>query len=327
VFAVLTMLLLGSYLYIVLYWFDTWARVRRATAVALMAGFVLSLLAVLQAIIGVNSPYRAYPRLAGVFWDSNIFARYEVILLGFTASVLLIARPRGRTRTFYVVFTAVSLICLLLSLSRSGYLTFLVAMLILLAMSVPKRHMVLVVALLVLLAVAGYAFMSTYRTSDTGNLVVEASSLNRIVLIGAGIGMIKDHWLSGVGFANFPNALETVYAGSSAFFSEAYRYATGMTTVIHNWVIEVWAEQGLIGLAAFIGLFGVALRNLLWCRRGCADRWTQAYLMGYFLAVVVFLVHGIFYHAFVTQFFFWVLFALAIAADRAARRDTARAGT
>ncbi len=318
--AVLTICLLVCYLYTVLYWLDTPGRVRRATGIFLMSGFALSLLALLQKAAGVNSLFRPYPRLAGVFWDSNIFARYEVVLLAFSASILVIAKPKGRAKAFYVLFAVVSLLCLLLSLSRSGYVAFLVIVSVLLLMTVPKRYFLVTVSSVVLLALAGYLFLTVYRTSDTGNLVVESSAVNRIVLIAAGAGMIKDHWLAGVGFGNYPVALERVYAGSSMFFSEAYRYATGMTTVIHNWVIEVWAEQGIIGLAAFIVLFGVALRNLLWCRKRCADPWYRAYLTGYFLTILVFLVHGFFYHTFITQFFFWVLFSMAVAAERVARR-------
>lgn len=84
--------------------------------------------------------------------------------------------------------------------------------------------------------------------------------------------MIADHPLTGVGAGNFTIRLHQYF---DADFQFARIHTTNWTQP-HNDLLWVWAEKGVVGLAAFVGIFGAALaaiRSILTSSPSRADAW------------------------------------------------------
>jgi O-antigen ligase len=84
--------------------------------------------------------------------------------------------------------------------------------------------------------------------------------------------MIADHPLTGVGAGNFTIQLHEYF---DADFQFARIHTTNWTQP-HNDLLWVWAEKGVVGLAAFVGIFGAALaaiRSILTSGPTRADAW------------------------------------------------------
>lgn len=84
--------------------------------------------------------------------------------------------------------------------------------------------------------------------------------------------MIADHPLTGVGAGNFTIRLHEYFDADFEFS----RIHTTNWTQPHNDLLWVWAEKGVFGLAAFIGIFGsalVAIRTIFRSGPTRADAW------------------------------------------------------
>lgn len=135
----------------------------------------------------------------------------------------------------------------------------------------------------------------------------------RVDLWQSSIAMVVDHPLLGVGLDNFVYQYQQVYLREGATAESNLSHP-------HNWVLHVWLELGLLGLAAFIWLlvrFWRAARDRL--RHAPAD-WTTA---GATAAMADLLVHGLMDNSYFLvdlAFTFWLLLALvALRRERAPR--------
>ena len=81
-------------------------------------------------------------------------------------------------------------------------------------------------------------------------------------MLEAGIEMIKDHPLLGVGPANVKEAY-AIYKKQDAPRSRPPH--------LHNNAVQLWAERGILGLAAYLLLLGLVLRE---CVRGWPGVWS-----------------------------------------------------
>ena len=154
---------------------------------------------------------------------------------------------------------------------------------------------------------------------DTGNLRGRATSTL------AALYVWSDHPVFGVGRGQFQQYYEE-YAGVVADTGISARVDFGETRQAHNLYTSVAAETGTLGLAAFIAIFVVTLRNLYRARRWwVASRPAVAHLtMGFLLALVAYLVSGIALHLSYERYL-WFLLALAgITAHLALKGDPAR---
>jgi O-antigen ligase len=311
--SVATVPLLIVTMYIICYWFDTREKIIKAARYFLLS--VASVCIIGLAEFALLTVMGEHPdgRLHSVFVDPNIFARYVLFGIFFIISLLYFRGDRIYSKTTLYGFLGLYLINLLLSLSRSGYLT-LIAGCILFSFYLGNRKIRLsVIVGAILVGVLIFAYLFAQRDFSSGT-VVEPSNINRVILITGGLDMIRTHWLMGIGYTNFANFFETYYLGNTLSLSaEAYKYA-GYATEIHNWVIEAWAEQGIIGLAIFLLLMRKLFQVLRHARARENDPTMKALLIGFSLMGFTFLFHGFFYHTFISQFFFWTVTAFGIAA-------------
>lgn len=90
--------------------------------------------------------------------------------------------------------------------------------------------------------------LRTSRSSDDLNM----SSSSRLNYIVAGVNMVKQNPLFGVGLGNYPNEYEHYTSNFDEF---------GLRTAHSSWIL-IMSETGIFGLLAFISLFLIAVRKM-----------------------------------------------------------------
>ena len=97
--------------------------------------------------------------------------------------------------------------------------------------------------------------------------IEQSSNLDRVRMAEAGLEMIKDYPLLGVGPANVKEYYPLYRRHDAPRFRPPH---------LHNNVIQLWAERGVLGLAAYLMLLGLYLRECAKAWRGRARPFAQA---------------------------------------------------
>ena len=144
-------------------------------------------------------------------------------------------------------------VALLLTFTRSVWLGWGMAVAVILLMKrTPWRIYALPALIFFVTFMPMELFSRLWSTFD----MKQSSNFDRIRMLEAGVEMIKDHPLLGVGPANVKEAY-ALYKKSDAPRSRPPH--------LHNNVVQLWAERGILGLAAYLLLVALFLRE---CARG-----------------------------------------------------------
>jgi len=236
----------------VVYTTATSERSFRAIVWAYLAG---SLLTAGYSILS-GSYAAASGRLSGLF-DPNTFAA-ELIPAICISALLLVTPRRARVRAVAGLVLGVDLLAFALTQSRGGLVGLGVALgaaIILGGRARPR----LVVGILLLLAIAGsyYVEYAPAKVKSRLSNVSAQGSSGRSDEWNIAIRMFGDHPILGVGLGNY-QAIEPDYAARSIDL-QFVNYVVQDRLVAHNTYLEIAAELGLIGLAAFLGILGFTL--------------------------------------------------------------------
>ncbi len=159
--------------------------------------------------------------------------------------------------------TILTTLSLLLTLTRSVWIGWGAAVLMLLILRRPRwlvfAPALAVVAVLVMPLGLFGRMISVFDTRQSSNL-------DRIRMVEAGIEIIKDYPLLGVGPAN----VKEVYPLYRKHDAPRFRIPH-----LHNNVVQLWAERGVVGLAAYLLLIGLFLRECILGWRGEAREWAE----------------------------------------------------
>lgn len=118
------------------------------------------------------------------------------------------------------------------------------------------------------------AIFETNATIDPG----KPREGGRLMIWGITRQMIADHWLTGVGAGNFTVRLHEYFGGDDLDFSNV---ATNWIQP-HNDFLWVFSEKGVLGFAAFVGIFFFAfasLRTILRSQCTREDAWLAIFLL------------------------------------------------
>jgi O-antigen ligase len=202
---------------------------------------------------------------------------------------------------------------LFLAFSQTSFLALLAGVGVLCALRYSLKWTI-VAAPFAIVAVAA-AVLVVGGTSEAENDAEEISS-GRTTLIDGGVNLFKSEPLVGHGSASFSDA-----------FAEQEDISTNKTTISHNEPVTVAAEQGTVGLLAYVGLLGAAAWTLLAGTRRlapgfgapsdavgdpfegspAAERLARLALIGGFAALVV---HTVGYAGYLTDPLTWALLAV-----------------
>jgi len=238
------------------------SSVERARLVMWTVAFSM-LLASVDVITDYMWLYRVHgisARPGGLFRDPNYYALSTIISMPIVYYLL-----RTTTRSFLRLglYGILSFYCvgLVLSLSRGAFVGLAGMILTAFILSQRKSKAFITIAVIIVLGLQLAPDRLWERFSQTRVVEEEtvygtaASTTRRWHLVKAGLGMMAEHPLKGVGLGQFKA------------WSLFYEPALGYAGVAHNTYIEVGAELGLPALLLFLGIIWHTYRDLLRMRR------------------------------------------------------------
>ncbi len=276
---------------------DVWIVVAAIAATGLIQA-VATIVPVINGSVQISDQTRAI----GTLSDANLFAGYLVLVAALTLAAALSLRQRW---SIFAAGLATLLFgaALVATLSRSGWLGFLVAV-IALAVLVPQRRRqiaLVAAAVVVVLVLAGFADPVAGRmgTAEGGSPLDTFNA--RVPIWGAAVSMIIHHPVFGIGVNNFGYLIQS--------------YNSDLTVnQAHNLFLNIAAERGLLGIAAFLFLVGVAFRALRSAWRNAPSFSFRVLTAGVIASLLGFFAHSLFdvsYYDYKILLMFWLVVGIA----------------
>ncbi len=197
-----------------------------------------------QQVIRSNE-FHTYFRINSVFWDPNIYGRYLALVIVVMMATLLWVKER-RTLAALSALIAVLWLGLVPTFSQSSFIALLAGLAVLAALRWSLRVTVGVVAVGAVAAIVFVALVGGSSKINFSRLNIDTSG--RAHLVSGGIRLFGQRPILGYG---------------SGSFSTAYRRHVAThrvpVSVSHTEPVTVAAEQGLVGLGAYLALLVAAL--------------------------------------------------------------------
>jgi len=261
----------------------------------------------LQLNMGRSVAYRAY----GTIGHGNSYAMYLSATMPF-ALALLFSGIRGFYKVLTGIVLCVGILGLVFSLSRGGWLSFGVVIIVVLVFAIRRTHHKMHVSwaiggamLLVMISLAlsqQNLIMRRLVSDDAG------AAYARITMAKGAAAMINDYPILGVGLNNY-SLLMPKYDMAS--------FAIEGLVIVHNIFLLITAEAGIIGLIAFLWLLATLLIRAWRLASGALSDTVWVAGVGIFSAYTVLTIHGMVDYAMLASAplirLFW-LFAGATAA-------------
>jgi putative inorganic carbon (hco3(-)) transporter len=226
-------------------------------------------------------------RLTGFMSHWMTFSGLLLILNVLLFSHLLFSRKHPIW--FYPAFGLISL-ALLLSLTRNAWLGFLTASTVLIAMR--KVRWVIAIPVVIGIVFVGslliFPSVVANRISSIAN-PDETSNRDRLQMLRSGWEIIKDYPLTGVGIDMIKNVYPEYRSPDSVFRNNQH---------LHNNVVQMAAENGILALIAWLWLIGKVLNDLIRWKRNVMSREEQFMIHGTIGIVVSLFIAGMFEYNF-----------------------------
>ena len=191
-------------------------------------------------------------RPGGTVGHANTLGRYFVLLLPVGISMFLF----GKKKLLFGITTAVGLLGMIFTLSRSAWIGLIFAMCIILVLFwrkqlhrifTPRNVLLGVLALCVVAVTMGPMIYERFVSPDFG------ATMSRLTTSKVALRVIRDNPILGVGINNYIEILDSYYDPQDPFTRVA---------PVHNLYLLFASEIGLIGLTAFLWLMYIVFREL-----------------------------------------------------------------
>jgi O-antigen ligase len=253
-------------------------------------------------------------RVSGTLSDSNWFAQSLLPVLALAFGLWWTERRRlAAIGAGWAMVAALG--CVMLTYSRGAVVGVAVVFTLLLLLYRPWRRSALALGL-VILAVIPFTTEAYVKRLQTfakftprrqAEVVTEPGFKGRVSEMVAGIQMLRDHPLGGIGLGNYETYYRQ-YAQGIGIDSREDRPA-------HSLPIEVAAETGVVGLLAFAALLLTIARRVYMARLRAIGRDDLSLATAVAVALTGYLTTSLFLHdAYVRQL--WIVAALAYASTR-----------
>ncbi len=196
--------------------------------------------------------FRAYFRVNSLFFDPNIYGRYLAIVTVLLATLLLWSRRRQHV-VWVTVLLAVLWVGLVLSLSQSSFAALLVGLAVLAAVRWRAAPVIAAaVAAVAVLAIVVFAIPGSVHLQGHSAKSLNRATSGRVDLMRGGLSMFADRPLYGYGSGSF----------AERFRAREKKGKAQAASASHTIPITVAAEQGVIGLAAYVFVLVASFRLL-----------------------------------------------------------------
>ncbi|MEA2290504.1 MAG: hypothetical protein QOD55_2501 [Solirubrobacteraceae bacterium] len=251
-----------------------------------------------------------YFRVNSLFFDPNIYGRFLALVMVLVVAWLLWAR-RPRDAVAGALLLAVLWGGLVLTLSQSSFAALLVGLLVLGGMRWGARRAVALAAVVLAVGAAFVLLAPSVLRIDLGSeRSVDAATSGRSELVAGGVRLFAERPLAGWGAGSFARQYRRAEDASSQ----------RATSASHTIPVTVAAEQGVLGLLAYLALLACALWRLF---RGAGSSPARAALAAAFAAL---LAHTMMYAAFLEDPMTWMLLAAGTALAAMPPRAAGAAG-
>jgi O-antigen ligase len=222
-------------------------------------------------------------RLTGFMGHWMTFSGLLMILNVLLLSHLLFSKEHPRW--FYPAFGLLS-IALLLSLTRNVWLGFLAASFVLIAMR-KVRWVIAIPAVVMIVFLASVLIFPDKVASRMANIFNpnETSNKDRILMVKSGWEIIKDYPITGVGTGMIGQVYPRYRASESVFRNHQH---------LHNNLIQLAAENGIITLVAWLWLITRVILDLVHWKRKVMNPEEQFMINGTIGIVISLFVAGMF---------------------------------
>jgi O-antigen ligase len=199
-----------------------------------------------------SNDFHTYFRVNSLFWDPNVLGRYMAIVITALMAVLLWSRS-SHFALWLGALCGVLWLGMVITFSQSSFAALLAGLAVLAALRWSLRWTVVV-------CVAGLIAAAGFVLAAGGSLKIDLSTghkLNEDVsgrgnLISGGLDLFGDRPLWGYGAGSFSQAFQEHQTDGKAHVNES-----------HTEPITIAAEQGLIGILAYLALLAASFATLL----------------------------------------------------------------
>lgn len=222
-------------------------KLKNMVSIILAALLIMSLYAIWQNHVGVdvvaeltdlNANEGMPGRVYSTFENPNNFAEAIVLLIPFNYALFIISENKISKLVYAGIF-AVSAVALLMTYSRSCYVSFAIATVIFLILYDWKYIIPLAVVGITAIPFLPESVLNRILTIGSMN---DTSNFYRIYLWGGIIKMISVYWVTGVGLG--PGAFAAVYPRFAHHFATTAPHS-------HMLYLELIVELGIIGAVSF----------------------------------------------------------------------------
>ncbi|HEX4036092.1 MAG TPA: O-antigen ligase family protein [Solirubrobacteraceae bacterium] len=250
--------------------------------------------------VSLNSDQR-YFRVNSLFYDPNIYGRYLALAMVLLTAWMLWQRGRREVAAAAGVLAFLWL-GLLWSISQSSLVALLAGLAVLAVLRFPWRlalggAAVAVAAIVVIAAADSHRLHLNFSNNSTSG---------RASLVRQGVDLFGDRPFAGFGSGSF--SCEFLRHTSSPGVSCGAAAIPGITSDSHTAPVTVAAEQGVLGLLAYLALLIAAVLAL--ARGPLRDNVVRAAILAAFVALVI---HSWFYADFLEDPITWTLLAVGAA--------------
>jgi putative inorganic carbon (hco3(-)) transporter len=296
----------------------SWDRrlLKLALGVLVAEGLILALIGIGQFAdhhifwngkLETSNDFHFYFRVNSLFWDPNIFGRYLVLTILLATTTLLWAANRVLAFALAAA-VAIAFTGLVFAFSQTSFIALFAGLLVLVALRWSVRRTAAATLIAVVLVGAGLLVRSSSDSSST-----ELNTEGHGTLVSGGLDLARNRPLYGYGSASF-----------SKEFAREKDVPPGDTTISHSEPVTVAAEQGAIGVIAYVGLLAAALWTVLGGMPRAAPGWGGRFRsladgdraeliparIGIAAAFCALFVHTIGYAAYLTDPLTWALLAV-----------------
>lgn len=284
----------------------------RAIKIFIITAFVLSIYGIIQyftlgttskAWVDVNLNPDVKTRVVGTFGNPNVFAEYLEHILPVAITLVFVYR-KWMNKIIMALIVGVMFICFLMTFSRGAWLGFAFAAMLFVILKMAKYIPLFIAGGIGAIPLLPQVVIQ--RISTIGN-VQDTSNAYRTYIWEGTINMIKDFWLTGVGYGYwaFKNTfLEYGIKGSKAWHS-------------HNMYLEIMAEMGIFGMLTFVWVVLSIFVITIKFAKKTKDRYFSYVSIGLLCGFLSIMVHGIAEHILYmpkSVILFWMFAAFITAA-------------